>query len=150
VAQTLLALPIVVALTASAIRSLPGGLLEQARAVGASGPQRAVLALREARIGVIAAVIVALGSAVAEVGAVVIVGGNVRGQTNTLASTVLLDLAAGDAAGATADVLVLLLLVLVLGAGLTVVQHRGPGRSPPRRRRRRRGPRLAVSENIPA
>ncbi|MEA2300814.1 MAG: tungstate transport system permease protein [Solirubrobacteraceae bacterium] len=150
VAQTLLALPILVALTASAIRSLPGGLLEQARAFGASGPQRAVLALREARIGVIAAVIVALGSAVAEVGAVVIVGGNVRGQTNTLASTVLLDLAAGDAAGATADVLVLLLLVLVLGAGLTVVQHRGPGRSPPRRRRRRRGPRLAVSENIPA
>lgn len=124
-AQTLLALPLVTALTAAAVHALPVGLLDQARAYGASQARVAVLALREARVGVIAAVIAALGSAVAEVGAIVIVGGNVRGQTNTLASTVLLDLAAGDPAGATADVIVLLAVVLALGLVLTLVQQRG-------------------------
>ena len=89
-AQTLLALPIVVALTAAAVAQLPRGLLDQARAYGASGPRRALLALREARVGVLAAAMAALGSALAEVGAVVIVGGNLRGQTDTLASACLL------------------------------------------------------------
>jgi tungstate transport system permease protein len=73
-------------------------------------------------------VITALGSAVAEVGAVVIVGGNIRHQTNTLSSTVLLDISAGDPAAATADVIVLLGVVLVLGAGFTVVQQRHAAR----------------------
>jgi len=122
-AQTLLALPIVVALTAAAVAQLPAGLLDQARAYGASGARRSLLALREARVGVLAAVIAAFGSALAEVGAVVIVGGNIRGRTDTLASAVLLDLSAGDPAGATAHVLVLLGLVLLAGAVLTVVQQ---------------------------
>lgn len=123
-AQVLLALPIVTALTASAVAALPPGLLEQARAFRASRPARVVLAVREARIAVTAAAMAALGSAVAEVGAVVIVGGNIRGQTNTLASTILLDLAAGDPVGATADVIVLLALIVILGGVLTVVQQR--------------------------
>lgn len=126
VAQTLLALPIVVALTAAAVAGLPAGLLEQARAFGASGPRRWALALREARVGVLAALIAALGSALAEVGAVVIVGGNIPGSTNTLASTVLLQLSAGDPAGATATILVLLALVLAVGTALTYVQQRQP------------------------
>jgi tungstate transport system permease protein len=124
IAQALLALPIVVALTASAMAGLPAGLLDQARAFGAPWSKRFVLALREARVAVMAAVIAALLSALAEVGAVVIVGGNIRGQTNTLASTVLLDLSAADPAGATAVVLVLLALVLVVGGALTIVQQR--------------------------
>ena len=123
-AQTLLALPIVIALTAVAVAGLPRGLLDQAQAFGASWPRRALLALREARVGVLAAVIAALGSALAEVGAVIIVGGNLRGSTNTLASTVILDLRAADPAGATAQVLVLLTLVLVTGVLLTLLQHR--------------------------
>src|SRR6185312_13054891 len=76
-AQTLLALPLVAALTAAAVQSLPAGLLEQARAFGASRAQVAALALREARVGVLAATIAAMGSAFAEVGAVVLVGGNI-------------------------------------------------------------------------
>jgi len=123
-AQTLLALPIVVALTAAAVLGLPAGLLDQARAFGARGWRLGVFGLREAWIGVVAAALAAFGSAVAEVGAVVIVGGNVRDQTNTLASTVLLDLSAGDPAAATANVLVLLGVIAVLGATFTVVQQR--------------------------
>jgi tungstate transport system permease protein len=144
-AQTLLALPLVVALTAAAVHALPDGLLAQARAFGAPAWRRGVLALREARVGVLAAVIAALGSAVAEVGAVVIVGGNIRGQTSTLASTVLLDLAAGDPAGATADVLVLLAVVLALGLVLTLVQQGGG-----RRRGRRARPETTAQPRVAA
>src|SRR6185312_2611804 len=95
-AQTLLALPLVAALTAAAVQSLPAGLLEQARAFGASRTQVAVLALREARVGVLAATIAAMGSAFAEVGAVVLVGGNIEDETQTLASAVLVRVSAGD------------------------------------------------------
>src|SRR5262245_4634777 len=124
IAQTLLALPIIVAITAAAIAGLPTGLLDQAQAFGASHFRRGVLAVREARVGVLAAVMAGLLSALAEVGAVIIVGGNIRGQTNTLASTVVLDLAASDAASATANVLILLILVLIVGSVLTFAQQR--------------------------
>jgi tungstate transport system permease protein len=124
IAQVLLALPIVVAITAAAVAGLPRGLLDQARAFGASRWRRGALAVREARVGVLTAVMAGLLSALAEVGAVIIVGGNIRGDTNTLASTVVLDLAAGNPASATANVLLLLTLVLIVGGLLTLVQQR--------------------------
>ena len=89
VAQTILALPYIVALTPAAIQGLPPGLLAQARALGAGRVQLSVLALREAKIGVLAAVIAALGAALSEVGAVVIVGGNIQNYDQTLASAIL-------------------------------------------------------------
>ena len=95
VAQTILALPYTVALTAAAVQGLPSGLLSQARLLGAGRLQLAVLALREARIGVIAAVLAALGTALSEVAAIVIVGGNVYGYDQTLASAALYEANAG-------------------------------------------------------
>ena len=123
-AQAVLAFPIVAALTASAVQSLPGGLLDQARAFGASRTAVATLALREARIGVLAATIAAAGSAFAEVGAVVLVGGNIQGQTQTLASAVLVRVSAGEYGTAIALGILLLGLVLLLAAALTVLQQR--------------------------
>ena len=122
-AQTLLALPLVAALTAAAVQALPDGLLDQARAFGASRAQVAVLALREARVGVLAATIAALGSAMAEVGAVVLVGGNIEGDTQTLASAVLVRVSAGEYGRAIALGAILLGLILVLAALLTVAQQ---------------------------
>jgi tungstate transport system permease protein len=123
VAQTLLALPLVAALTAAAVQALPRGLLEQARAFGASRAQVAVLALREARVGVLAATIAAMGSAFAEVGAVVLVGGNIDGQTQTLASAVLVRVSAGAYGRAIALGTILLGIILLLSAGLTLAQQ---------------------------
>jgi tungstate transport system permease protein len=123
VAQTLLALPLVAALTAAAVQALPAGLLDQARAFGASRFQVAVLALREARVGVLAATIAAMGSAFAEVGAVVLVGGNIDGDTQTLASAVLVRVSAGEYGRAIALGTILLGLILILSAGLTLVQQ---------------------------
>ena len=122
-AQTLLALPLVVALTAAAVQSLPTGLLDQARALGASRVQVGTLALREARVGVLAATIAAVGSAFAEVGAVVLVGGNIQGDTQTLASAVLVRVSAGEYGRAIALGTILLGLILVLAAALTLAQQ---------------------------
>jgi tungstate transport system permease protein len=122
-AQTLLALPLVAALTAAAVQALPRGLLEQARAFGASRAQVAALALREARVGVLAAAIAAMGSAFAEVGAVVLVGGNIDGQTQTLASAVLVRVSAGEYGRAIALGAILLGIILLLSAALTLAQQ---------------------------
>ena len=125
VAQTLLALPYTVALTAAAVRALPVGLLEQARRLGAGRVQVARLALREARVGVVAAVIAALGVALSEVGAVVIVGGNIQNHDQTLASAVLQQTTDyTDYPEAIAIGIVLLVLILVLMAGVTVLGQR--------------------------
>jgi tungstate transport system permease protein len=123
VAQTVLALPVVAALTAAAVQALPRGLLDQARAFGASRAQIAALALREARVGVLAATIAAMGSAFAEVGAVVLVGGNIENETQTLASAVLVRVSAGEYGRAIALGAILLGLILVLAAGLTLAQQ---------------------------
>ena len=124
VAQTLLALPVVVALTASAVQGVPGALLDQARALGASTVRVWALGLREARIGVFAAAIAALGSALSEVGAVVLVGGNIQDSTQTLASAVLLQVGAGEYGRAMALGIILIGLILMIATGLTVAQQR--------------------------
>ena len=123
VAQTVLSLPIVAALTAAAVQGVEPGLLRQARALGASRARVAALALREARVGVLAATIGALGSALSEVGALVIVGGNIQGQTQTLATAVLVRVSAGEYAQAIALGVLLLGLVFVISATLTVAQQ---------------------------
>jgi tungstate transport system permease protein len=127
VAQTVLALPYVVALTAAAIQGLPPGLLGQARVLGAGRGQLCGLALREAKIGVLAAVIAALGSTLSEVGAVVIVGGNVHGYDQTLASAVLEQVNSASYTNAVAIGIVLMLLILLLLGALTVLQQREGG-----------------------
>jgi tungstate transport system permease protein len=128
IAQTVLALPYIVALTPAAIQGLPPGLLGQARALGAGRLQLGLFALREAKIGVVAATIAALGAAISEVGAVVIVGGNIQGHDQTLASALLdqFNYTAHDPYEV-AIALVLLALILVLIGALTVIQQRTSG-----------------------
>jgi tungstate transport system permease protein len=123
-AQALLALPVVAALSAAALHAVPLGLRDQARALGASRLRVAALALREARVGVLAATIAAMGSALSEVGAVVLVGGNIQGQTQTLASAVLVRVSAGDYGRGIALGVILLGLILVISAVLTLAQQR--------------------------
>ncbi len=129
VAQTILALPFVIALTPAAIQGLAPGLLDQARALGAGRVQVAVFALREAKIGVLAAAIAALAATISEVGAVIIVGGNIQGHDETLASALLEQFNfnnAGDQV-AVAIGLVLLAMIVVLIGALTVIQQRTGG-----------------------
>jgi tungstate transport system permease protein len=127
IAQTVLALPYVVALTAAAVQGLPGGLASQARLLGARRHQLWTLALREARIGVMAGIIAALGATLSEVGAIVIVGGNVYGYDQTLASAVLYEANAARYADAIALGIVLIGMILLLMGGVSLLQLRGTG-----------------------
>jgi len=128
VVQTILALPYIVALTPAAIQGLAPGLLDQARALGASWRQLSVLALREAKVGVMAAVIAAMGAAVSEVGAVIIVGGNFEGHDETLASALLAEFTyTANDYYETAIAIALGLMVLALIASLTIIQQRSGG-----------------------
>jgi len=127
VAQTILALPFIVALTAAAVQGLPPGLLAQARLLGAGRAQLGTLALREARIGVIAAVIAALGTSLSEVAAVVILGGNIYGYDQTLTSATLYEVNGSLYADAVAIAIVLMGLILILMGGLGLLQHQGNG-----------------------
>jgi tungstate transport system permease protein len=125
-AQTVLALPYIVALGSAAIRDVQPGLLDQARLLGAGRLQLSVLAIREARIGLYAAVVAALASAVSEVAAVIIVGGNIQGQDQTLASAIVSEINDfNNIPEALALGIVLLGVILVLMAILTVLQRRG-------------------------
>jgi tungstate transport system permease protein len=126
VAQTILALPIVVALSTAAFTVLPTGLLDQARAFGAGRVQVSVLALREARVGIMAAVIAAVGSGLSEVGAVVLVGGNIEGLDQTLASAALQRVNAGQFALGMAIAIILIGFIIIVGALLTLLQFRSP------------------------
>jgi tungstate transport system permease protein len=130
-AQTLLALPIVIALTAAAVQQLPSGLLDQADAFGAPAWRRAVLALREARTGVIAAIITAMGVAISAIGAILIVGTSLGSATLATAAVTHWN-NGGENAHAVAYGTVLLGLFLILAAALTRAQrHRSawiPGR----------------------
>jgi tungstate transport system permease protein len=128
IVQAILAVPYIVAFTPAAIQGLPPGLLAQARALGAGRLQLATLAVREARIGILAAVIAAMGATVSEVGAVVIVGGNTQGQDQTLASG-LLDsflLTAGNPELIGITIMLVLILLVLLGT-LTMLQQRSGG-----------------------
>ncbi|GAB2445585.1 ABC transporter permease [Nocardioides hungaricus] len=128
IAQTLLALPIIVALSCASIREISPGLIIQARAFGAGRIQVSVLALREARVGILAATIAAVGSGLSEVGAVVLVGGNIQGVDQTLASAALQQVEAGHFAQGLAIGILLLGLILVVVALLTVLQMAGSAR----------------------
>jgi ABC-type tungstate transport system substrate-binding protein len=125
-AQTLLALPIIVALSATAMERTGRPLLAQARALGAGRRQLAWLAISESRVGILAAVITAIGSGLSEVAAVVLVGGNIEGTDQTLASAALEQVDAGHFSNGIAIGILLLGLILLVSGALTLAQHRNP------------------------
>lgn len=133
-AQTVLALPVVVALTAAAVGTITDGLLDQARGFDARLWRVWALALREARIGVVVAIFAALGTTLSEVAAVVLVGGNIAQFDQTLGSLALQTVETGNYVGALAVGIVLGALILALSVVSTTLQYLG--RRPARRGRR--------------
>lgn len=109
-AQTIIALPLVVGLTLTAVHSIDPRLRLQVRALGATRRQLAWAVLSEARPGVLAAILAAFGSIISEVGAVMLVGGNIEGQTRVLTTAIVLETRKGNFALALALGLILLAL----------------------------------------
>jgi tungstate transport system permease protein len=119
-AQIILALPWVVGITMSAVAAVPAELALQIRGLGASRWQSRWTLLREARQGVVLAVAAAFGRSISEVGAVMIVGGNIEGHTRVLTTAIVLETGKGRFALALA--LGVWLLGLALLANLIIVR----------------------------
>jgi tungstate transport system permease protein len=125
VAQVLIALPLVVGITLAAVGALDENWELEVRTLGIPPFRRLWLLLREIRLGLLAAVIAALGSILSEVGAVQAVGGNLDGETRVLTTSILMYTQMGRFEMALALGIVLIGLTLVLAGALTVVQQGG-------------------------
>ncbi len=124
IAQALLATPIVTGFTAAALGSGRPELRLQLFGIGASRWQALWILLREARLPLLAAVMAAFGAAISEVGASMMVGGNIAGETRVLTTAVVLETSRGNFAPAIALSLVLLALIFAVNLILTTVQLR--------------------------
>jgi len=122
IAQTILILPIVAALCRQAVEDAWAEYEEQLRSLGATGLSAALTLVWEIRFSLLTAVLAGLGRASAEVGAVMIVGGNIDGVTRVMTTTIALETSKGDLPLALALGLVLILLVIALNAGAAYVK----------------------------
>ena len=124
IAQALLATPYVIGITLAAVQAVPADVRLQARALGAT-PLRAVLThVREARLGLVAAVIAGFGAVISEVGAVMMVGGNIAGETRVMTTAIVLETRRGNFRTAVTLGLVLLAIAFVVNVTLTAAQQR--------------------------
>ncbi len=115
-AQTILALPFVIGITMNSVAAVPPELSAQIRSLGASRWQIRWTILREARNGVLLAVAAAFGRSISEVGAVLIVGGNIEHHTRVLTTAIILETNQGNFEFALALGAVLLLTALLVNA----------------------------------
>ena len=123
IAQTILILPIIAALARQALEDAWREYEEQLRSLGAQGMQAALTLLWDARFSLITAVLAGLGRASAEVGAVMIVGGNIDGVTRVMTTAIALETSKGDLPLALGLGFVLIGIVLVLNAGAQLVKE---------------------------
>lgn len=126
IAQAVIATPVVTALSTAGLQSLHPRLRLQVLALGASRWQAALLLFREARLSLLAALIAGFGAAVSEVGATIMVGGNIKGSTRTLTSAIVLEVQQGDFETAMAFTFILLALVFAIVLAFTALQQRRP------------------------
>ena len=125
VAQFVIALPVVTGLTMAALQQIDPKLRLQLQSLGASRPQLVGVLLWEARLPVIAAVIAGFGAVISEVGAVMMVGGNILGATRVLTTATVLETRKGNFDVAIALSLILLAISFAITWVLTSVQQRG-------------------------
>ena len=124
IAQFLIALPLVIGFTAASVQALPARLPELLQSLGATRMQRLWYLCREARLGLLAAVMAAFGAIVSEVGAAMTVGGNLRGSTRVLTTAIVTVTGRGELGQALALGLILLLLAFMVNLILTLLQQR--------------------------
>jgi tungstate transport system permease protein len=126
-AQSIIALPLVAGFTMAAVIGVDPQLRQQIRSLGATPWQTAVTILAEARIGVIIAVVAAFGRIIAEVGAVMLVGGNIEGRTRVLTTAIVLETRKGNFDLAIALGLVLISLAFIVNIIMLRLQGRNEG-----------------------
>ena len=125
-AQAVIASPIVTGITLAAVQNVPAKFRLQLLALGASRVQMVWVVLREARLPMLAAIMAGFGGVISEIGASMMVGGNIRGQTRTLTTAMVLETGKGNFDVAIALSILLMALVFAINWTLTTIQQRRP------------------------
>jgi tungstate transport system permease protein len=124
VAQTVIATPIVMGITLAAIQQLPKKLRLQILALGATRVQMVWILIKEAKLPLLAAVMAGFGGVISEVGASIMVGGNIKGYSRVLTTATVMETSRGNFDIAIALGIILLLLAYFINLILTQVQQR--------------------------
>jgi len=122
VGQTVLAVPIVIGYTLSAVKGADVRVIPTALTLGASRVQGLVQLTREVRFGIMAAVIAGFSRVISEVGVAMMLGGNVRGFTRTMTTAIALETSKGEFAFGIALGIILMAVALVINFALNLVQ----------------------------
>lgn len=125
IGYTLIALPILVVFTISAVQGADPRVYETARCLGATRLQASLTTLWEVRFGVLAAVVNGFGRVISEVGAAIMVGGNIEGLTRNIPTAIALETSKGDFAQGIALGIVLMAVALGVNVLLALLQGRG-------------------------
>jgi len=124
IAQAVIATPIIAGLSLAALQQLPPNLCLQILTLGASRPQMVWLLIKEARLPLMAAVMAGFGGVISEVGASIMVGGNIKGSTRVLTTATVMETSKGNFDVAIALSVILLALAFGVNAALTHIQQR--------------------------
>lgn len=124
IAQSVIATPIVMGITIGAMQNLPANFKLQILALGATRLQMVWMLLKEARLPLMAGVMAGFGGVISEVGASIMVGGNVQGYTRVLTTATVMETGRGDFDIAIALSIILLLLTFLVNYFLTLIQQR--------------------------
>lgn len=128
ITQLIMAVPIITGVTMSAVGSVEKAIREKALSLGATDRQAAWMVLREARMGVLTAIIVAFGAAISEVGGIMITGGNIRWVTRTLTTAIVVEVNLGNFDLAISLGVILLSMAFIINLILTIIQLKGAKR----------------------
>lgn len=122
-AQTIISFPLITGLTMTSVQSVGPAFRQQMRSLGATRLQEVWALLVEARLGVVAAIVAAFGSIISEVGAVMLVGGNIAGKTRVLTTAIVLNTRQGEFSPAI--ILGVILLALAFLANVAMLRLQG-------------------------
>ncbi|MDK1028147.1 MAG: ABC transporter permease [Anaerolineae bacterium] len=128
IAQTVISAPVVTGLTSAALQSLNPHLRLQLYGLGASRTQMILMLWREARLPLLAALMAGFGAVISEVGASMMVGGNIRYQTRVLTTAIVLETGKGNFNFAIALGVLLLVITFLINWALTSIQQRAARR----------------------
>jgi len=128
IAQVIIAAPVVTGLTTAALQAIDSRLRLQLLGLGASRLQMVFSIWREARLPLLAALMAGFGSVISEVGASMMVGGNIRHQTRVLTTSIVLETSKGEFGNAIALGVLLLLITFLINYALTWIQQKGARR----------------------
>lgn len=124
IAQCIISLPIITGFTLASIQQVDPKLRLQILALGASHLQLIWLLLKETRLPLLAAVMAGFGAVISEVGAAMMVGGNITGQTRVLTTAIVMETGKGDFGLAIALSIILMAMVFLVNLALTIIQQR--------------------------